>query len=401
MNRPVLLLVAGTHGAGKTTLAKLLAEELGWPLVSRDAVRTGLAFSVGEQMPEPGGEVSQAAVVAFSGAIHHLVRSRVSLIAESPFRRGISEADLAPIAELADIRIIQCRVSREIAIERCRARPGLDYVATMLEERDDRSWARVEQPLDLRTPVLSIDTSDGYRPALRELVHFARCSRDGAFFMALHQAGKEALASGAVVTDAVPVDGGRWGLAILLRLVGDLGQRLGALTEEAVLLAGPHQWPTGAPGSAHVTVRALDSYRSPSSRDPEQEREFVSRMVRAGSGVGPVRLTFNGLYLSPATVGMSATSPDDSALVLRRALADLFTDDVESTTFRRDPIWYVTILNFTGPIRDTQALTNWVESHQCAEFGEATFDRIELCRYDYDARLMKPTTLAAAPLAGL
>src|SRR5689334_22641982 len=51
---PTLVLIGGTHGAGKTTLADLLSARLGWPVLSRDRVRAGMAWTEGETRHELG-----------------------------------------------------------------------------------------------------------------------------------------------------------------------------------------------------------------------------------------------------------------------------------------------------------------------------------------------------------
>jgi predicted kinase len=171
---PTLLLIGGTHGAGKTTLGDLLASRLNWVLVSRDRVRGGMAWTEGEEHHVPAGDLSQRAVTAFYKSVAALIAHGASVIAESGFRRGISEVDLLPFGSLAQMRLVQCHVPRPVAIDRCRDRHGREFVGEMLESRDEQRWARIEQPLDLSIPVLTVSTTDGYEPGLEAIEAFAR-----------------------------------------------------------------------------------------------------------------------------------------------------------------------------------------------------------------------------------
>lgn len=170
---PYLVLVGGTHGAGKTTLAAHLSSLLNWPLLSRDHIRGGLAWTADEQAIEPAGDLSKRAVAVFFEAIGSFLAARLSVVAESTFRRGLSEDDLRPFLATADVRLVHCVVPRALAIERCSVRDGREFLGGMLEGRDEARWERVEKPLALPVPVLRVDTSDGYDPELPSIADFA------------------------------------------------------------------------------------------------------------------------------------------------------------------------------------------------------------------------------------
>jgi predicted kinase len=96
--KPTAVVIGGTHGAGKSTLGELLSQRLGWPLISRDRIRGGLAWTTGEPEHEAGGELSRRAVAVFFETLLGLTKASVSVVAESPFRRGLSEADMGVYA---------------------------------------------------------------------------------------------------------------------------------------------------------------------------------------------------------------------------------------------------------------------------------------------------------------
>ena len=171
--KPTAVVIGGTHGAGKSTLGELLSQRLGWPLISRDRIRGGLAWTTGEPEHEAGGELSRRAVAVFFETLLGLTKASVSVVAESPFRRGLSEADIEPVVRVADVRYVQCRVPRDVAIARCEARYGREFLGPMLCARDDARWLLVEEPLELRVPVLNVDTADGYEPGVNDILRFA------------------------------------------------------------------------------------------------------------------------------------------------------------------------------------------------------------------------------------
>ncbi|WP_152360216.1 hypothetical protein [Microlunatus speluncae] len=99
-----------------------------------------------------------------------------------------------------------------------------------------------------------------------------------------------------------PVEGGRWPVSVVIFPDRDLGDRLDTITRELIKLAGPGHFHTGILGSAHLTVRALERFRS---EIPEADAA-VARYARATRAVAsrtagfPVTIT--GLTITPSAV---------------------------------------------------------------------------------------------------
>lgn len=178
--RPLLVLVSGKPGSGKTTLARRLATEdaLWLPQISCDPIRVGMMETQGTANDATGSPTSpRPAVEVFYGTIDYLLGAGVSLIAEISFRRGLDERRLRPL--LTDNRLvnIHCQTQTSEAQRRFAAREQIrrpvksshTFVAEM--ERSTFDWS-VFEPLDLDLPRLLVDTTDGYAPELAAIVAF-------------------------------------------------------------------------------------------------------------------------------------------------------------------------------------------------------------------------------------
>jgi predicted kinase len=175
---PTLVVVSGPPGSGKTTLAHKIARAVGCPAICRDEIKEGMAHATPGFVPQPGDELSRRTLPAFFGVLELLVRAHVTTVAEAAFQDKLWRPGLEPLLCLARIRVVHCSVDAAVAIERilrrgddnplhlAHADPGprdaADYV------RRHQAFARVS----LDAPSIEVDTADGYRPALDQIVAF-------------------------------------------------------------------------------------------------------------------------------------------------------------------------------------------------------------------------------------
>ena len=219
-------------------------------------------------------------------------------------------------------------------------------------------------------------------------------------FDQLCEHGYEAMRTGSHGQDAPPVDGGRWGLSVIARLDQAAGGRLDHWARRVGAFAGGKHWRTGAAGSAHVTVRAIQPHRAGlGARDP-----FVTRCaaatVRAATGAGPVVFEVRGLAVSSACVMACLYPVDDLAGRLAGAVRREFGPDdgwlEESYT---STIWYSSLLHFTTGIDDAVGLVRWVRAHRYVDPMRAVATCVQLATFDYDGYRMIPRALADVELA--
>ena len=97
--------------------------------------------------------------------------------------------------------------------------------------------------------------------------------------------------------DSPPVEGGRWPVSVVLRPSDDseLSRCLDVLTSEAAVLAGPGHWHTGRTGSAHLTVRALETYRHEVAPSDPLIQRYRAALQAAANRTGSALIQVTGL----------------------------------------------------------------------------------------------------------
>lgn len=174
MGRPTLILVTGPAGSGKTTLAHELASTIGCPALSRDEIKEGMVLSHPGFVASTSDPLTMRTYGVFFDAIALLLRAEVTLVAEAAFQHRLWSQGLAPLAELADRRIVRCSVSVETARARQQQRLLTQHTRAAHADSQHLVAAAPFDPIHLDDPTLDVDTSDGWRPGLEEIAAFSR-----------------------------------------------------------------------------------------------------------------------------------------------------------------------------------------------------------------------------------
>lgn len=178
LRQPVLIVVAGAPGVGKTTLAHALARAVRCPAVCRDELKEGLVRTTGE-VGDPSGYLQRHATDVFFEVLALLLARGVSVVAEAAFQHKVWAPRLEPLRALARLRVILCEISPEQASSRRVARAKTDPGRLAIHPDDagrDLSTGSYDPP-HLGVPTLRVDTSDRYEPAFETIVEFA-CATD-------------------------------------------------------------------------------------------------------------------------------------------------------------------------------------------------------------------------------
>jgi predicted kinase len=167
--QPLLLVVAGRPGSGKTTLAHALARAIRCPAICRDEIKEGFSNTTGDN---GGDEVGRKVYEVFFDAVRLLIERQVTLVAEAAFQHKLWAPKLEPLRAIARIRIVVCDIDPQFAEARHTARGQADP----LREWYPKRWSNEQgfDPPHLEVPTMTVDTTDGYRPDLDAIVAFVR-----------------------------------------------------------------------------------------------------------------------------------------------------------------------------------------------------------------------------------
>lgn len=150
------VVVSGPPASGKSTLAPVLAERLGLPLVAKDTIKDALMRRLPVVDVEASRRLGSAAVAVMVAVA---AESPIGAVLESNFFRSKADADLAVLQG----RVVEvfCRCDRDVAAARYASRSGTRAAGHFDgQRRPEELWnVDVSEPVGGGWPVLEVDTN--------------------------------------------------------------------------------------------------------------------------------------------------------------------------------------------------------------------------------------------------
>lgn len=124
--KPLLVVVSGPPGVGKTTLARRIAQELELPFVHKDGIKELLFDRLGWQDRDWVKKLNSATYDVLYYFVASLLAAGCSLVVESNFKREEDTEKLLALKKRFDFcpLEIECQAQGEVLLERFRARIG-------------------------------------------------------------------------------------------------------------------------------------------------------------------------------------------------------------------------------------------------------------------------------------
>ncbi|MFZ1301643.1 MAG: AAA family ATPase [Candidatus Microsaccharimonas sp.] len=174
--KPTIIYVSGAPGSGKTTLAKLLAEQLYIDYISSDMVKGGLEFT------QANHDRTASTTGVFVPLLVDHAQKGISFVADHVLQKDIARSTVIDeLKAVANVIYIHTQANDPIGryTERVQQSEIPDIIRRreLLLERANHhrdNLVNTAEVIDLGVPTLVVNTDDGYAPNIDEILNFIK-----------------------------------------------------------------------------------------------------------------------------------------------------------------------------------------------------------------------------------
>lgn len=165
---PLLVIVNGSPGAGKTTIGRRIASDAALPFVSKDDVKESLFDTLGWKDRDWSRKVGYASLVVMFNFVEALLAVGESLVVETAFHTKLETPRFMGLRRRYGCTLLQvyCKANETVLLERFEDRAGSDERhpghgdGAIVEELRLRLEDGTYDPLDLEGGLITVDTTD-------------------------------------------------------------------------------------------------------------------------------------------------------------------------------------------------------------------------------------------------
>jgi adenylate kinase family enzyme len=174
--KPDIIYVSGAPGSGKTTLARLLSDELYIPHVSSDLVQGGI------ELTQPDHDRKTAIASAFIPLMIDMAQKQISFVVDHVLQKDTAKSTiidkLTPYAHIIYVHVhTSDPIGRYISRIEASELPDIIRRRELLLERAKyhrENLVNTAEVIELDIPTIVVNADDGYDPDLRDVLEFIR-----------------------------------------------------------------------------------------------------------------------------------------------------------------------------------------------------------------------------------